>query len=56
MSPLLNTKFATSKTDQFMILGEQVVLTIIWSEERWQRCMQIVNKVMVRNVDLDLFS
>lgn len=29
MSPLLNTKFATSKTDQFMILGEQVVLMII---------------------------
>lgn len=29
MAPLVNTKFATSKADQFMILGEQVVLIVI---------------------------
>lgn len=26
------------------------------SEGYWQKCIEMVNKVMVRNVDLDLFS
>ena len=56
MACFVNTPLATSKTDQFMILEEQVVWMIPGSEDRWQRCLQIVNKVMVRNVDLDLFG
>lgn len=56
MARFVNIPLATSKTDQFMILEEQVVWMILGSEDRWQRCLQIVNKVMVRNVDLDLFG
>lgn len=56
MACFVNIPLATSKTDQFMILEEHVVWMIPGSEDCWQRCLQIVNKVMVRNVDLDLFG